>query len=40
MKKVINTILFIFTGKGPLAGELVDAGAIDYSGQGRDRYGR
>ena len=40
LKAIVNEILFLFTGKGEVANEMVDAGLIDYSGQGRDRYGR
>lgn len=40
MKKLFNFILFVLTGKGELARDAIDAGIIDYSGQGRDRYGR
>ena len=43
MKKVLKSILdwvvFILTGKGEIAKEMVDNGLIDYSGQGRDKYG-
>ena len=35
-----NFIVFILTGKGELAEEMVDAGVIDYGGQGRDPHGR
>lgn len=40
MKKVIQFIIFIFTGRGKIAERYIDAGIIDLSGQGRDRYGR
>ncbi len=36
MKKFINWIIFILTGKYDKA---VNAKLVDYSGQGRDRYG-
>lgn len=43
MKKVLkaiwNEFVFLMTGKGEAANELIEAGAIDYSGQGRDNYG-
>ena len=47
MKKVVkifkaigNWFVFMLTGKGEMANELIDEGLIDYSGQGKDRYGR
>ena len=40
LKKILNTIIFILTGKGPIADEAVNEGLIDYSGQGRDQYGK
>lgn len=40
LKKILNWILFILTGKGPIADKAIDEGLIDYSGQGRDRHGR
>lgn len=43
MKKVLkaiwNEFVFLMTGKGEAANELIKAGAIDYSGQGRDEHG-
>ena len=40
LRAIGNFIVFILTGKGELAEEMVDAGVIDYGGQGRDEYGR
>lgn len=40
MKKVIDFIVFLFTGKGEYAKEAIDNGLISYEGQGRDKYGR
>ena len=40
LKKILNIIIFILTGKGPIADEAVNEGLIDYSGQGRDKYGK
>ena len=40
LKAVFNWIVYAITGSGDLAGEMVDAGIIDYSGQGRNKYGR
>ena len=39
-KRVADWFLFLLTGKGPIADEAVDNGIVDYSGQGRDKYGR
>ena len=40
MKKIFDLIVFLLTGKGYLANEAIEAGVVDYSGQGRDVYGR
>ena len=40
LDKVMDIILFIITGKGPIADEAVNEGLIDYSGQGRNKYGK
>jgi hypothetical protein len=40
MKKILDFIVFILTGKGDLAKEAIDEGLISYEGQGRDKYGR
>lgn len=40
LKNIFNWFVFLFTGKGELANEMVDEGLIDYSGQGRNRYGK
>lgn len=40
IKRFFEWVLFILTGKGPIAREAVDEGLCDYSGQGRDSYGR
>lgn len=39
LKRVLDWVVFILTGKGDIANEAVDDGLIDYSGQGRDKYG-
>ena len=43
MKKIIvhiwNGLMFLLTGKGTFADEMIEAGVIDYSGQGRDSCG-
>lgn len=40
LKNILNWFVFALTGKGEFADEMVDAGLIDYSGQGRDKYGK
>ncbi len=40
LKRILDWILLLLTGRGPLADEAVDNGICDFSGQGRDRYGR
>ena len=40
LKNILNWFVFSLTGKGELADEMVEAGLIDYSGQGRDEYGK
>ena len=40
MKKVLDFIVFLFTGKGDYAKDTIDAGLVSYEGQGRDKYGR
>ena len=40
IKKIFDWVMFIMTGKGDLANEMIEAGVLDYSGQGRDKYGR
>ena len=40
LKNILNWFMFLLTGKGELAEEMVDEGLIDYSGQGRDKYGK
>lgn len=37
IKRILNVIAIILTGKDD---ESVDEGYCDYSGQGRDKYGR
>lgn len=39
MKKVIDFIVFMFTGKGDFANEAIEAGVVSYEGQGRNKYG-
>lgn len=40
LKNIFNWFAFLLTGKGEIADEAVNAGLIDYSGQGRDEYGK
>lgn len=40
IKKILNWIMFLLTGKGPIADEAVDDSICDFSGQGRDKHGR
>lgn len=40
VKRILDWIVFLLTGKGEIANEAVAEGIIDYSGQGRDEYGK
>lgn len=40
MKKIIDVIVFLFTGKGEYAKEAIDNGLVSHEGQGRDKYGK
>lgn len=40
LKKIVDIIVFIFTGKGTLAEQMVNDGILDLGGQGRDQYGK
>ena len=40
LKKILNWILFVLTGKGSIGDEAVDNDICDFSGQGRDKHGR
>ena len=37
---ILNEIVFLFTGKGEAANEMIELGLISYEGQGRDKYGK
>ena len=39
MKKIIDFIVCLFTGKGDFAKDAIDAGLVSYEGQGRNKYG-
>lgn len=40
LAKVGDEITFVLTGKGPVADKLISEGVLDYSGQGRNEYGK
>lgn len=39
-KQIVDWFLFIMTGKGKLADEMIELDLISYEGQGRDKNGR
>ena len=40
LKKILDWIVLLLSGKGAIAEDAADRGIVDYSGQGRDKYGR
>ena len=40
LKRVLEWVIFILTGTGPIACEAVDEGICDFYGQGRNKYGK
>ena len=40
LKAVVDVVVFIMTGKGEIGESGVEEGVLDYSGQGRDSFGR
>lgn len=40
LKNILNWFMFLLTGKGELAKEMIGEGLIDYSGQGRNECGK
>ena len=40
LKNIFNWFVFLLTGKGELADEMIEFGLISYEGQGRDKYGK
>lgn len=40
MVRLLAWILFLLTMQGPIADEAVDAGILDLSGEGRNKYGK
>jgi hypothetical protein len=39
-KKVLDCFVFLLTGKGEIADEMVREGVISYEGQGRNEFGK
>jgi hypothetical protein len=40
LKNILNWLVFLLTGKGDVANEAVLIGAVDFSGQGRNEFGK
>lgn len=40
LKNILNWFVFLLTGKGELADEMIELGLISYEGQGCDKYGK
>lgn len=40
IKSILNWLRLLVGGKSELTDEMVREGVLDFSGQGRDRYGR
>lgn len=40
LRRMLDWLVLLLTGKGPIAEEAVDVGLVDFSGQGRDQYGK
>ena len=40
LKNILNWFVFILTGKGELADEMIEKDIISYEGQGRSKYGK
>lgn len=40
LKKILNWFMLLLGAKSELTDEAVDAGICDFSGQGRDKYGK
>ena len=40
LKRILDWFVFLLIGKGEIANEAVDNGICDFSGQGKDRYGK
>ena len=39
-KNILNWLVFLLTGKGELADEMVENGVVSFKGQGRDKFGK
>ena len=40
LRRIGNLVVFLLTGKGPVADKAVEDELVDLSGQGRDKNGR
>jgi hypothetical protein len=40
LKNILNWFVFLLMGKGEVANDAVMMGAVDFSGQGRDKFGK
>lgn len=40
IKRILQWLAFLFVHDGDIAKEAVDEGLCDFSGQGRDKYGK
>jgi hypothetical protein len=40
LKNILNWFVFLLTGKGELADEMIEQDLISYEGQGRNKYGK
>lgn len=40
LKKILDTIAFLFGFKGAVTDEMVELGLVSFEGQGRDIYGK
>ena len=40
LKAIGNEIMFLLTGKGEIADDMIKNGLISYDGQGRDEFGK
>lgn len=40
LKSILNWIMFLFTAKGEIAKQSAEDNICDFSGEGRDKYGK
>ena len=40
LKNILNWFVFLLTGKGELAKEMIEKDLVSYEGQGRNKYGK